>query len=328
MSRIIFLSLLVSLITACQQAPHKPTLRDVDSVKVGNSTSEVYVKPKSDEEIRRAYAEYLKHSSANDNIRMSAINRLAELEFKLSENLIKEKENQAKGGSSEQSDKLYDDMLNKTVELLETALHDYPDAKNNDKILYQLAKAYDQRDDHQKSINALAKLVEKYKKSHFYIEAQFRLGEEYFSRGNYLSAELAYSAVTASQSSDAFYEKALFKRGWSRFKQDLYTEALDDYMEALTYHDFASLDKMDSSEHTQFDEYFRAVSLSFSYLGGAQSETASNHLLALPSPEASQAMFESMARESQVEQAALEAADGPAFEDYRQAYLSPERLMV
>ena len=67
---------------------------------------------------------------------------------------------------------------------------------------------------------------------------------------------------------------------------------------------------------------------SYSAFVGAQSETASNHLLALPSPEASQAMFESMARESQVEQAALEAADGPALEDYRQAYLSPERLKV
>ncbi|MBI3187612.1 MAG: tetratricopeptide repeat protein [Gammaproteobacteria bacterium] len=271
MRNLILPVILISLISACQQAPVTPTLRDVDTVKSGTKNAEIFVKPKSEEEIRQAYAEYLKYSATNDNSRMSAINRLAELEFKLSENLIKEKEKNNPNATSEQSDALYDARLDKTIELLETALREYPDAKNNDKIIYQLAKAYDQRDLHDKSIKALTRLAEKYKKSRYYTETQFRLGEEFFSRGNYLSAELAYSEVTASQNSDTFYEKALFKRGWSRFKQEIYTEAVDDYMEALTYHDFNSLDKLDDSERTQFDEYFRAISLSFSYLGGAES---------------------------------------------------------
>jgi cellulose synthase operon protein C len=271
MRNFISLVIIASLISACQQAPVSSTLRDVDTVKSGKKNAEVFVKPKSDEEIRQAYADYLKHSATNDNSRMSAINRLAELEFRLSENIIKEKESLKQNPASAQSDILYDARLDKTIELLETTLRDYPDAKNNDKILYQLAKAYAQRDQHDKSIKALTRLAEKYKKSHYYTEAQFRLAEEYFSRKNYLSAELAYSEVTSSQKSDTFYEKSLFKRGWSRFKQELYTEALDDYMDALTYHDFNALDKLDSSERTQFDEYFRAISLSFSYLGGAQS---------------------------------------------------------
>jgi len=271
MRNFISLVIIASLISACQQAPVTSTLRDVDTVKSDKKSAEVFIKPKTDEEIRQAYADYLKHSATNDNSRMSAINRLAELEFRLSENIIKEKESLQQNSASVQSDALYDARLDKTIELLETALRDYPDAKNNDKILYQLAKAYSQRDQHAKSIKALTKIADKYKKSHYYTEAQFRLAEEYFSRKEYLSAELAYSEVTASQKSDTFYEKALFKRGWARFKQELYTEALDDYMDALTYHDFNTLDKLDSSERTKFDEYFRAISLSFSYLGGSQS---------------------------------------------------------
>ena len=258
-------------ISACQPTNVVPTLRDVDTVKADKKSAEVFVKPKSEEEIRQAYSEYLKHSASNDNSRMSAINRPAELEFKLSENLLKEKEGLKQNATSPQSDALYDARLDKTIELLETALRDYADAKGNDKILYQLAKAYDQRDLHDKSISALTKLAAKYKKSPFYAETQFRLAEEFFSRRNYLSAELAYSEVIAAQTSDTFYEKSLFKRGWSRFKQDIYTDALDDYMEALIYHNFDAVEKMDSTNRTQFDEYFRAISLSFSYLGGAQS---------------------------------------------------------
>lgn len=271
MRKLIPLFILASVVSACQQTPVTSTLRDIDTVKSGTKHAEIFIKPKSDEEIRQAYAEYLKYSATNDNSRMSAINRLAELEFRLSENLIKEKESKNPNAASEISDAQYDARLDKTIELLETALHDFPDAKNNDKVLYQLAKAYDQRGLHNKSIKALTSLAEKHKKSRYYTEAQFRLAEEFFTRGDYLSAELAYSEVTASQNSDTFYEKALFKRGWSRFKQELYTEAVDDYMEALTYHDFNTLDKLDNSERTQFDEYFRAISLSFSYLGGADS---------------------------------------------------------
>lgn len=272
MIRHILLSLMLTMFASgCNQKQEKSTLRELDVTNSEKSISEVFVKPKTDEEIKRAYSEYLKYATKNDNSRMSAINRLAELEFQLSEKLLKEKESLKQGVSQEESNKIYDSRLDKSIELLSTTLRDYPDAKNNDKILYQLAKAYAQKGDHDESIKVLVKLAAKYRKSPYYIESQFRLGEEYFSKGDYLGAELAYTEVIASQKSDIFYEKALFKRGWSRFKQELYTEAIDDYIDALTYHEFDSQEKLDKSEKDQFDEYFRSLGLSFSYLGGGQS---------------------------------------------------------
>ena len=68
-----------------------------------------------------------------------------------------------------------------------------------------------------------------------------------------------------------FYEKSLFKRGWARFKQQYYTAAVDDFLQAVLYHDFDEFEKLNVSEREQFDEYFRAVGLTFSYLGGADS---------------------------------------------------------
>jgi len=60
----------------------------------------------------------------------------------------------------------------------------------------------------------------------------------------------------------------------------------------------------------------------------AQSEQTRNHILALPWPAEQQAAFETQARESVAQQAAIEAADTADFETWRQAYLAPERLRV
>jgi tetratricopeptide (TPR) repeat protein len=67
-----------------------------------------------------------------------------------------------------------------------------------------------------------------------------------------------------------FYEKALFKRGWARFKQEYYHEAVDDYLGAVDYHNFDDYPELTQPQKEQFNEYFRAVGLSFSYLGGAE----------------------------------------------------------
>ena len=60
----------------------------------------------------------------------------------------------------------------------------------------------------------------------------------------------------------------------------------------------------------------------------AQAEQTRNHLLALPWGAAAQAEFETLAQKSVAQRLAIEAADTVDFETYRQAYLSPQRLVV
>ena len=60
----------------------------------------------------------------------------------------------------------------------------------------------------------------------------------------------------------------------------------------------------------------------------AQAEQTRNHLLALPWGPAAQAEFVAMADESVAKRQAIEAADTVDFETYRQAYLSPQGLVV
>jgi glutamate--cysteine ligase len=65
---------------------------------------------------------------------------------------------------------------------------------------------------------------------------------------------------------------------------------------------------------------------SFSAFSLAQSERARDRLLKLPYADALHGRMEALARQSVQDQAAVEAADTMPFEQYRQQYISPERL--
>ncbi len=257
--------LFFALLSAC--GSNKPrggsaTLADIDVSREYKRESDDKIEDKSDEEIRKAYRAYVESASSNDSSRQKALTRLAQLELELSNSLTKDEE------AEKIATQAVDLSLNRTITLLETTLNDYPDANDNDKVLYQLAQAYDRAGRYNDSLNKLNKLVENYQTSLYYPEAHFRIAEAAFARGDYITAEDSYTEVILTPGSDKFYEKSIFKRGWTRYKQQLYLEALDDYVDAINYHKFEPYHTLSDSDKTQFDEYFRAVGLAFSYQHG------------------------------------------------------------
>ncbi|NOX93366.1 MAG: tetratricopeptide repeat protein [Gammaproteobacteria bacterium] len=258
--------------TACSSPSVKrSTLADLDINTAQETKNGAYPVSKSSDDIRKAYATYLKHASKNDKSRVDALGRLAALEFKLSEQILKNKNDQNSDAVEMADDNLYNAKLDRTIELLGTALRDYPDDKNNDKKLYQLAKAYDQKGDSKNTHATLKKLAKKHQKSKYYTESQFRLAENAFSNKKYSLAEDKYTEVIGSKKSSVFYEKSLYKRGWARFKQEFYFEAVDDFLQTVELNKFDEFQKLNDIKKDLFNEYFRAISLSFSYMGGAKS---------------------------------------------------------
>lgn len=265
LSVVLFGTFVLSVLNACSHISGKqadPTLADIDVSQQDLQERNIGIEKKSQKQIRKAYRTYVQNASTHDSSRQKALTRLAQLELELSNSLLKD-------------DKALDDQapnvtqsLGRTITLLETTLRDYPKAQGNDKVLYQLAQAYDRAGRYKDSITTLNTLVITYPKSQLYVEAQFRLGESSFARGNYISAEDAYTEVILTPGSDKFYAKSLFKRGWSRYKQQLYGEATDDYIDALTYHEFGEYSSLSDANKTQLDEYLRAVGLAFSYQSG------------------------------------------------------------
>ena len=271
---ILFIPITALLLVSCSNKPSvrsntANTLRSVDIQDKSTMQADVFVKPKTDEEINQAYANYLKNAKHNEKFRRDAITRLAELELDAINEALKQgldEESDTGDGIDDQ----YQTRLTKTIELQLTLLQDYPNAADGDRIIYRLADLYHQREDYAQSTELLRRLIREYPESPFYSEAQFRLAEEAFSRRDYIGAENAYTEVLASTYNENFHEKALFKRGWSRYKQQFYPEAVDDYLEAVEHHDFGDYNLLKKNERNQFDEYFRAIGLSFANLGGVE----------------------------------------------------------
>jgi len=256
-------------VTAC--APTRPplTLRDIDVPATAPETTAPVAASQSTDGARQAYTDYLKHADKGDHTREAALNRLAQLEFQIADKLRRDHDAAVEARSANPDDLAYQAQLDRTIELLTTSLRDYPAARNNDRLLYQLAKAYDQKGDWKSSLATLRQLAKAFPKSVHFVEAQFRVAEAAFSTGDYLAAEDAYTDVIGVRKGSNFYEKSLFKRGWCRYKQGNHDLALDDFIGAVTQHRFDDPANLEKSELEQFHEYFRAIALAVTNIGGA-----------------------------------------------------------
>ncbi len=152
-------------------------------------------------------------------------------------------------------------------------LEQYPDYERNDRVLYQMSRAYDEIGEPDEAMEVMNRLVREYPYSKHIDEVHFRRGEYYFVRKKFIDAEDAYSAVIALGPSSGYHELALYKKGWTLYKQYFYDEALDNFVAMLDHRkdigfDFEALDENDD-EH-RINDTFRVISLSFSNMGGPE----------------------------------------------------------
>jgi tetratricopeptide (TPR) repeat protein len=154
-------------------------------------------------------------------------------------------------------------------EILET----YPNYERNDQVLYQLSRAYDEIGDPDKAMEVMDRFIAEYPYSRFVDEVHFRRGEYFFVRKKFFDAEDAYGSIIRMGSSSDYYELALYKLGWSLYKQELYEDALHQYMAMLDHrlavgYDFDA--EYDEEQEHRLADTFRVISLSFSNLGGPE----------------------------------------------------------
>lgn len=252
----------LSLVSCTSVDDHELTLRDLDIQSTTPGTASVFVKPKSDAEVQSAYQAYLASTSTDEKGRRVALTRLAEIERAQLQKLdaAQSPEDAAEFDSQQRA------SLLRIVSLHEQALKDTPNAKNNDQLLYSLAQAYEKLGNSEESLNTLRKLSDQYPNSSHVAEAQFRLGEQFFVDGEFLLAESAYSEVIFKGESHPLFEQALMKRGWSRYMQQLFHEAIEDFSLAIKQRRFNEDNLSSPKERDDYNEYFRALALASRHL--------------------------------------------------------------
>ncbi|GAA3964443.1 tetratricopeptide repeat protein [Allohahella marinimesophila] len=103
---------------------------------------------------------------------------------------------------------------------------------SRDLLQYQLAKALDMRGRQQESLTALQTLLERFPSSGFATEAQFRIAEAQYTRGEYELAEENYREVSRSNNA-ALIPKAQYMLAWSMYKNDRNQAAIDQFLNVL-----------------------------------------------------------------------------------------------
>ncbi|HEY9024683.1 MAG TPA: tetratricopeptide repeat protein, partial [Burkholderiaceae bacterium] len=158
-------------------------------------------------------------------------------------------------------------------------LKTYPDDPGNDRVLYQLSRAYEQGGDLEAALKTLNKLTKDYPSTKYRDEAQFRRGELLFSARDYPNAEKAYSTVLAAGAENPYHDRALYMHGWSLFKQGRLEEGLRSFFGVLDVKvgnregeaGIESLKDLTRADRELVEDTFRVASISLANLQGAES---------------------------------------------------------
>lgn len=154
------------------------------------------------------------------------------------------------------------------------------DSRSGDdaEVLYQLSRALEGAGKGDDALGILDTLVANYPAEKHQDESEFRRGETYFVRKNFVAAEEAYAAVLAEGESSAFYEQSLYKHGWALFKQSRNEAALASFLQVLGRklgpggaQPAALLEGMSRPDRELLDDTLRVSSITYSYLDGAAS---------------------------------------------------------
>ncbi len=217
------------------------------------------------------YRRYLELPEGDPETRLEAMRRLGDLNLEAGEAAnIDDPAYAAAMAFHEDAIRLYEQLLDK-----------YEGYGKADRVMYQLARAYESAGRPEDALPVLDRLVAEYPQSSYLDEAEFRRGEMLFARKQYYEAGEAFAAVLRFENASAYYQQSLYKYGWTQFKQAEYDAGINAFLDLLNLRlaaaavqqgpdasELTLTDKLSRPERELLDDTLRVLSLSFSYLDG------------------------------------------------------------
>ncbi len=208
---------------------------------------------------------YLLNSTKTKALKAEALQRLAEIESMIAENMLD------KGLSEEMNA-----HLKLSAGYYQQLLDNYSTEIDISKTQYQLARILELDGETILSQQLLGDLAGLKGEEFEVIEAGFRMAEAAYSQKNYSNALTLYNKVLKHKNDpengqlNSFYNTALFKRGWTQFKKQNYDYAVDDFIELLKII-YVTPALRNTGQDTLIKETYRVAALSLSYMNGAES---------------------------------------------------------
>ncbi len=245
-----------------------PTLKSLENRQIVVAPDQAI--PKREDSAAIAYQDFLK-AAPRDPHRQEALRRLGDLEMDRVDDRF------AAADTNNNTPADYRAAIARYLDFLKT----YPSDPGNDRVLYQLARAYELSAQLETALKTLDQLVQAYPKSRHRDEAHFRRGEMLFTLRDYERAEQAFATTMRSGTATPYYERSLYMHGWTLFKQARLEEALKSFFGVLDLKlagkgdaDLESLPGLTRADRELVEDTFRVSSLSLANLQGAASINA------------------------------------------------------
>ncbi len=198
----------------------------------------------------------------DDTVRQEAMRRMADLQVQT--------EDAASDSAGSQK------LLAASIKTYQQLLAESPNDAHNDRVLYQLARAYQNSGQSEQAIATLTTLTTQFPSSKLAGDAHFRRAELLFRLNEYAEAEREYRIVMDLAAATPFFEPAQYKYGWSLFKQSRFDEALpvffailDRELPAGELNDVdAALKAVEKGKADLAKDSLRVTSLAFAIMGG------------------------------------------------------------
>jgi TolA-binding protein len=242
-----------------------PTLADLPAQSVPENAAAVPT-PTVDQ-IEQSYRAALEVAQ-DPSIRHRILIRLADIEMARSEDEQIESVDQREYFS--EAIGMYQELIE-----LNRARQNDTDAPSNERLLYQLSKAYALDGKVDESNAMLSSLVTEFPASAFSAEAEFRRAELAFSNQQYEVAEKLYAKVMAVGDETPYSTNATYMHGWSLFKRGRHRASIASFTEVLdrTLIEGESFDSLSNSKRNLAKDTLRILSIVFSYLDGPETIT-------------------------------------------------------
>ncbi len=264
---LVVIALLMCAPDADARVKKKDTIKSLEKKTVEVRPGKVILD--SSDLARDNYRAFLDLVSDDPELRAEAMRRLGDLELEATE------ADQLAANIEALESTGYDNAVSLYQQLLEA----YPDYRRNDTVLYQLARAYEIGGRTDEALDVLDELVTRFPDTALIDEVQFRRGEMLFLRKRYNDAEMAYQDVRKYGEASRFYEQSLYKLGWAQFKLAWHEDSLEPFFELLDRkvanveigEGEERLAALTRAERELVEDTFRVLSISFSYMEGADS---------------------------------------------------------
>ena len=259
----------VLISTSCSSGRNAPTIASLEDKEL--VITDIKIQPIDRNSVIEKYKEFLQSVPVED-IYSDAQRRLADLELMSGEDRSISENNPVSPADNQQ--------LRTAIKQYRRYLSTHKNSKENELVLYQLAKAYSLLAQPEQEQQTLNRLKQAFPQSKYRDEVDFRRGETYFVLGQYQLAGNAYKDIITNNKSSLYYEKAIYKYGWTLFKRNQYQQSLLNFISLLDIkNQQGKLNRVTLSknisrgEQELLSDTLRVASLALTYQQGAHSLT-------------------------------------------------------